>query len=120
MGKVTIKRNPSGMFAMFGRLPVFLNKEKHEGLKREESKEYSFEGSNAILKVGSGFVGSKEITVQDGQYVEVNTQISSYLIWMTGIIFCVAFRGLIPVLIGVGLLISSFFRPFFKAEVVEK
>lgn len=120
MGKVTITRKPSGAFAMFGQLPVYFNKVKQPGLKRGETKVYEFDGTETSLKVGSGFMASKAILVQDGQEIEASTVNSSYLLWMAGLIFCLFFRGLIPAILGIGLLATAFFRPFFKAEVVEK
>ena len=121
MGKVSIKRKPSGLFAMFGKLPVTLDKVKMEGLKRDESRVYEFEGPEASLTVGSGFMASKPIQVQDGQEVEVSTQVSSYLLWITGLILCVLIRGsIILSLLGLGCLATAFFLPFFKAQILEK
>lgn len=66
--KFTLTRN-TGFVGKYANLDVFINGQSVGFLKREETRDFTFEGDVAELRVGQGFVKSEPILVKDRDIV---------------------------------------------------
>lgn len=84
--KFTLVRN-TGIIGMLVDLDVHVNGQKVGSLKRNEIREFTFEGDSVELRAGQSFMKSEPVIVQDGGTVVAKSSFLNLLLSMSILFF---------------------------------
>lgn len=89
---IRIKRN-TGMLGFLGRIKIYINDEQAAKIKQDQSTELEIPSDEAKITVSQAGVLSNELTVKEGQVVEITTSLK-YRVYFLFFVLAMFFVGL--------------------------